>query len=95
MNPLTYFIGNEQKNKMDVVLGQNLRQIKSNVVKKVKKWALSSVYFTWRIPYLLKQEEVVVEATEWKFKANLARNATFERCYDQIITQFGSKMTKN
>ena len=36
---------------MGVVLGQNLRQIRSNVVKKVKKWALPSVYFTWRIPF--------------------------------------------
>ena len=30
--------------------------------------------------YLLKQEEVVVQTPEWRFKANIARNATFEGC---------------
>ena len=38
MNSLTYLIGNQQKKpKSGVVLGQNLGQIMSNVVKKVKK----------------------------------------------------------
>ena len=39
-----------------MVLGQNLGQIRPNVVKKVKKWALSSFfsYFTWGIPSKVK-----------------------------------------
>ena len=28
--------------------------------------------------YLLKQEVVVVQTSEWKFKANIARNTIFE-----------------
>ena len=28
--------------------------------------------------YLLKQKEVVLQTPEWKFRANIARNATFE-----------------
>ena len=43
------------------------------------KWALSIVffsYFTWGC--LLKQKEVVVQTPKWKFKANIARNATLE-----------------
>ena len=30
--------------------------------------------------YLLKQKIVVAQTPEWKFKANIARNATFEGC---------------
>ena len=30
--------------------------------------------------YILKQEVVVVQTPEWKFKANIARNATFQGC---------------
>ena len=82
MNPLTFFIGNQQKeNKMDVVLGQNLGQIRSNVVKKKKKLALS-IGFSHILhgEYILKQEVVVVQTPEWKLKANIARNATFQGC---------------
>ena len=80
MNPLTYFIGNQEKiTKLGVVFGQNLGQIRSSVVKKVKKPALS-VGFSHILhrEYILKQEVKVVQASEWKFKANIARNATFE-----------------
>ena len=65
--------------KIGVVLGQNLGQIMPNVKKKVKKRALSLGFF--RIlhrEYLLKLKVVVVNTPEWKFKANIARNATFE-----------------
>ena len=34
-----------KKIKLGVVLGQNLGQIKSNVVKKIKKQALSMIFF--------------------------------------------------
>ena len=62
-----------------MVLGQNLDQIRPNVVKKVKKRALSIGFFhILHGEYLLKQKVVVVQTPEWKCKANIARNATFE-----------------
>ena len=47
--------------------------------KKVKKLALS-IGFSHILhrEYILKQEVVVVQTPEWKFKANIARNATFQ-----------------
>ena len=54
-------------------------QVRLNVVKKVKKKALSISffsYFTWGIPF--KAKIVVVQIREWKFKASIARNATYE-----------------
>ena len=61
-----------------MVFGQNVGQIRSNVVKKVKKPALS-VDFSHILhrEYILKQEVVAVQVSEWKFKANIARNDTF------------------
>ena len=67
-----------KKIKLGVVLGQNLGQIMSNVVKKVKKQVISLgffSYFTW--DYLLKQEAVVVKPPEWKFIAIIAKNTKF------------------
>ena len=62
-----------------MVLGQNLGQIRPNVVKKVKKQALSISFFhILHGEYLLKQKVVVVQILEWKFKANRARNVTFQ-----------------
>ena len=56
---------------------QNLGKIRSNVVIKVKKWALSIVFFhILHEGCLLKQKEVVVQTPEWKFKANIATNDT-------------------
>ena len=56
-------MGNQQKNpKVGVVLGQSLSQVRSNVVKKVKKQALpiNSFSFIFYVGdrYLLKQKEV-------------------------------------
>ena len=63
---------------MGVVLGQNLGQIMSNVVKKVKKQVISLGFFHILLEdYLLKQEVVVVKPAEWKFMAIKARNAKF------------------
>ena len=60
-----------------MVLGQNLSQISSNVVKKVKKLALSIIFFhILHEEYILKQEVVLVQTPEWKCKASIARNAT-------------------
>ena len=64
--------------KLGVVLGQNLGQVMSNVVKKVKKQAISLVFFHILLgDYLLKQEAVVVKPPEWKFIAIIARNTEF------------------
>ena len=79
MNSLTYFIRKQQKKvKSGVVLGQNLGQVMSNVVKKVKKQAISLGFFHILLgDYLLKQEAVVVKPPEWKFMAIIAGNAKF------------------
>ena len=62
-------------------MGQSLGQIRPNVVKKVKKPALSVSFLNiLHGEYLLKQKVVVVKILEWKFKRNIARNATFEGC---------------
>ena len=62
-------------------MGQNLGQIRPSIVKKVKKLALSISFFhILHGEYLLKQRAVVVQILEWKFKINIARNATCEGC---------------
>ena len=67
----------------------------SNVMKKVKKQAISLGFFhILLVDYLLKQEAVVVKPPEWKFMAIIARNAKFQGCQGQIFAQFGSKMAK-
>ena len=48
-----------------------------NVVKKVKKKAISCFFHILLGDYLLKQEAVVVKPTEWKFMAIIARNGKF------------------
>ena len=59
-------------------MGQNLGQIMSNIVKKVKKQAISSGCFCVLLgEYLLKQKVVVVKPPEWKFIAIITRNAKF------------------
>ena len=64
-----------------MVLGQNLGQIRSNVVKKVKKQALSIRFFhILHGEYLLKQKVVVVHIPEWKVKANIGRYAKSVGC---------------
>ena len=50
----------------------------SNVMKKVKKQAISLGFFhILLVDYLLKQEAVVVKPPEWKLMAIVARNAKF------------------
>ena len=63
-----------------MVLGQNLSQIKPNVVKKVNEQALPIGFFFHILhgEYLFKQKIVVAQTSEWKFKPNIARNATFQ-----------------
>ena len=66
MNSLTYFIGNQQKKiKSGVVLGQNLGQIPFNIVKKVKKQAISLGFFRILLgEYLIKQKVVAAKPPE-------------------------------
>ena len=62
-----------------MVLGQDLGQIRSNVVKKVRKLASSiGFFYILHVEKLLKHKVVVVQTPEWKFKANIARNVAFE-----------------
>ena len=66
---------------MGVVLGQKLGQNRSNVVKKSKETGIInrfSSYFARE--YILKEEIVVLQTLEWKFKANITRNSTFQGC---------------
>ena len=61
-----------------MVLGENLGQIMSNIVKKVKKQVMSLGFFHILLgDYLLKQEAVVVKPPEWKFVAIIAKNTKF------------------
>ena len=47
--------------------------------KKVQKLALSICFsHILHVEYILKQEVVVVQMPEWTFKANIARNTTFQ-----------------
>ena len=80
MNSLTYFVGKPAKKiKVGVVLGQNLGQIRSIVVKKVKKQEiLAFFHILLFIFYLLKQKLAVVKPSEWKVMAIIARNAKFK-----------------
>ena len=53
---------------MDVVLGQYFGQIRSSIVKKVKKLVLSiGVFHILYGETLLKHKVVVVQTPEWKF----------------------------
>ena len=68
-----------KKIKVGMILGQNLHRIRPNVTKKVKKQALTIRFFyILHEEYLLKQKVVLVQTPQWKFKANIARNATFK-----------------
>ena len=64
MNPLTYFIGNQQKDQSGcgLVLGQNLGQIMSNTMKKVRKRVVSIFLFhILHGEYLFKGKVVVIQ----------------------------------
>ena len=72
-----------KKSKVIVVFGQNLGQIRFNVVKKKQRnWHFNEVFFIIYMRYIglyiQKQEVVVVEITESKLKAKLAINSIFE-----------------
>ena len=55
-------------------------QIKSNVVKKVKKQVISLGFFrTLLREYFLKQNVVAVKPPEWKNMGIIARNAKFKK----------------
>ena len=67
-----------KKMKLGVVLGQNLGQIMSSVVKKSKETGNIIRFFSYFTrDYLLKQEAVVVKPSEWKCMTIIARNTKF------------------
>ena len=60
-------------------LGQNLDQIRSNVVKKQRNWPFNRFFFhILHEVYISKQDAVGIEIPEWKLQAKLARNTIFE-----------------
>ena len=65
---------------MGVVLGQNLGQNRSNIVKKVKSTGIINRYFfhIFHGQCLLKPKVVIVQTLEWKFKENIARNTNLK-----------------
>ena len=64
---------------MDLVLGQNLGQIRSNFFGKVTKQALAISFFhILQEEYLLKEKVVVVQTSEYKFKPKTTGTVTFE-----------------
>ena len=68
----------------------------SNVVKKVKKQAISLGFFHILLgEYLLKQKVVVVKSSKWKFITVIARNTKFIGLKGQMFALFVSKMKKN
>ena len=60
-------------------LGKIWAKLGKMLWKEVKKLTLSIVFsHNLHGEYISKQEVVVVQTPEWKFKANIARNATFQ-----------------
>ena len=79
-----------------MVLGQNLSQIRSNVLKKVKNLALSIIFFhILHEEYILKQEVVVVQTPEWKCKASIARNVTLSHVKIDFLFSVNMHIKKN
>ena len=76
-------------------MGQNLGQIMSNVVKKVKKQAISLGFFHILLgDYLLKQEAVAVKPPECKFMAIMAM-PNFQDVRAKFLPDLGQKWQKN
>ena len=62
-----------------MVLGANFGPNKIQCCEKTKKLALPMGFFCLLYEeYILKQEAVVTEIPDWKLKAKIARNTTFE-----------------
>ena len=67
----------------------------SNVMKKVKKQAISLGFFhILLVDYLLKQEAVVVKPPEQRFMAIIARNVEFQGCKGKFLLDLGQKWQK-
>ena len=63
----------------------NLGQIRSNVVKRVDTGIINRFFHIFHGEYILKQEIVVVQILEWKFRRKIARNVIFEGHQGQIF----------
>ena len=73
---------NQKRNKVVVFLGQNLGQIRSDVVKKVKKQALSKFFFSSYFACGISFKTNISGFTKFwvEIRASIARNATSEGC---------------
>ena len=74
-------------------LGQNLGQIRSNVVKKNKETGISmGFFFIFCMRYTFASKKVVViEIPEWKLKTKLARNTILEGDLTKFLPVLGQK----
>ena len=67
----------------------------SNVVKKVKKQAISLAFFQILLgDYLLKHEAVAVKPPEWKFMAIIARMPNFKDVRAKVLPDLVQKWQK-
>ena len=82
-----------RKIKVGVVLGQNLGQIRRNVVKTWHEMGIIDSFFhILHGEYLLKQKIVVLQTyDEWKYKESIGRNVTFEGCRANFSPHLGQK----
>ena len=77
-----------RKSKVVLVFGAKFGANQSNVVKKNKETGISmgvSLYILHEV-YICKQEVVVIEIPEWKWKAKLARDIILEGNQDEVFT---------
>ena len=77
-------------------MGQNLVEIRSNVVKKNKRTGISmGFFFIFCMKYTFTSKKVVIiEIPEWKFKTILGKNI-LEGNKDNIFAYFGSNRAKS
>ena len=81
MNPLTYFIENQQKSQSEYDLGVKFRPHYIQCCKKSKEMGIINRFLhILHGQYLWQQKVVVAQIPEWKFEANRDRNATSEGC---------------
>ena len=77
-------------------MGQNLGEIRSNVVKKNKRTGISmGFFFIFCMKYTFTSKKVVIiEIPEWKLKTILGKNI-LEGNKDNIFAYFGSNRAKS
>ena len=92
---LCFSLKTSKKIKVDVVLGQTLGQIRSNVMNKSKETGITIRSFQillWE--YLVKQKLVVVKPPEWKFRQLQLEMSTLKAIRARFLTDFRQKLKK-